>query len=282
MLVTTINDLRILLKKSRSQNKTIGFVPTMGALHSGHIALIAAASLQTNQVVVSIFVNPTQFNNAEDLKKYPKNITKDTQFIYKDYPNTIIFAPSIEEMYAQGEIKEHFDFEGLEQVMEGSFRRGHFDGVGTVVKHLFSIVEPHKAFFGEKDYQQLAIIRKLVCITKQPVEIISCPTEREANGLAKSSRNERLSEPQKIKASVIFETLSMMKKKFDTKISVTDLKEIFEQKIEAVEGFQLEYIEIAEQNTLQPVTHFTKKNKYRAFAAVYAGEVRLIDNIALN
>lgn len=282
MLVTTIKDLQILLQKVRSENKTIGFVPTMGALHSGHLSLVAAANSQTNQVVVSIFVNPTQFNNAEDLKKYPKNLTNDVQFIREDYPNTIIFAPEVAEMYARGEIRERFDFEGIEKVMEGAFRQGHFDGVGTVVKQLFSIVQPDKAFFGEKDYQQLAIIKKLVTITKQPVQIIACPTEREPNGLAKSSRNQRLNEQQKQQAGIIFEGLSEMKASFSFNTQASSLKQLFKERIQAVEGFDLEYIEISNQDTLQPVECFTENTKYRAFAAVYVGEVRLIDNIALN
>lgn len=282
MLVTTINDLHFLLQKVRYEEKTIGFVPTMGALHSGHLSLIASAHLQTNQVVVSIFVNPTQFNNVEDLKKYPKNLANDIQFIAEDYPNTIIFAPEVAEMYAQGEIKEQFDFEGIEKVMEGAFREGHFDGVGTIVKRLFSIVKPDKAFFGEKDYQQLVIIKKLVTITKQPVQIIACPTEREPNGLAKSSRNQRLSEQQKQQAGFIFEALSEMKTSFSLNTQAGSLKQLFEEKIQAIEGFDIEYIEISNQDTLQPVEYFTENTKYRAFAAVYVGEVRLIDNIALN
>lgn len=282
MLVTTIKELQISLDALRSNHKKIGFVPTMGALHSGHLSLIDNAHTETEQVVVSIFVNPTQFTNPKDLEKYPRNILKDVQFVHENYPNTIIFAPEVSEMYTHGEVREHFDFEGLEQVMEGKFRQGHFNGVGTIVKHLFNIVQPDKAFFGEKDYQQLAIIKKLVTITMQPVEIIACPTEREANGLAKSSRNERLSKQQKKEAHVIFEGLSLMKKKFSEAIYASELKNQFKKKIHNVTGFELEYVEIADQETLLPVSSFSKEKKYRAFAAVYAGKVRLIDNIALN
>lgn len=282
MLVTTIKELKNQLLVFKSSSKTIGFVPTMGALHSGHLSLITQAHRKTDQVVVSIFVNPTQFNNTADLEKYPRNISKDVEFIHDNYPNTIIFAPKVSEMYAQGQVKEHFNFEGLERVMEGEYRQGHFDGVGTVVKHLFTIVEPDSAFFGEKDYQQLAVIRKLVEITKQPVEIVACATEREANGLAKSSRNERLTEQQKKDAKVIFKALNLMKNSFTLEASVEALKELFKDELAKVDGFELEYIEVAAQKTLLPVKRFKNNEKYRAFAAVYLGKVRLIDNIALN
>lgn len=281
MLFTTASKLSENLKNFRSSTKKIGFVPTMGALHSGHMSLITKAHQQTEVVVVSIFVNPTQFNNSSDLEKYPRNLEKDIDYINDNYPNTLIFAPAIEEMYTSGCQSESFDFGELEKVMEGAFRPGHFNGVGTIVKRLFEVVQPDIAFFGEKDFQQLAVVKKLVELTKLPVQIVGCETEREPNGLAKSSRNERLSETAREEAKVIFESLSKLKLAFNYK-SPVELKVMFETELESNTKFELEYIQIADEETLQPVEEFEKEKKYRAFTAVIVEEVRLIDNIALN
>ena len=281
MLFTTASKLSENLKNFRSSTKKIGFVPTMGALHSGHMSLITQAHQKTEVVVVSIFVNPTQFNNSSDLEKYPRNLEKDINYINENYPNTLIFAPAIEEMYTRGCQSESFDFGELEKVMEGAFRPGHFNGVGTIVKRLFEVVQPDIAFFGEKDFQQLAVVRRLVEITKLPVKIVGCETEREPNGLAKSSRNERLSETAREEAKVIFELLSKLKFAFNDK-SPRELKDMFETELESNTKFELEYIQIADEVTLQPVEEFEKEKKYRAFTAVIVEEVRLIDNIALN
>lgn len=281
MLFTTASKLSENLKNFRSSTKKIGFVPTMGALHSGHMSLITKAHQQTEVVVVSIFVNPTQFNNSSDLEKYPRNLEKDIDYINDNYPNTLIFAPAIEEMYTSGCQSESFDFGELEKVMEGAFRPGHFNGVGTIVKRLFEVVQPDIAFFGEKDFQQLAVVKKLVELTKLPVQIVGCETEREPNGLAKSSRNERLSETAREEAKVIFESLSKLKLAFYYK-SPVELKVMFETELESNTKFELEYIQIADEETLQPVEEFEKEKKYRAFTAVIVEEVRLIDNIALN
>ncbi|HRN98664.1 MAG TPA: pantoate--beta-alanine ligase, partial [Flavobacterium sp.] len=196
--------------------KSIGFVPTMGALHQGHLSLINN-SLQENDVtVVSIFVNPTQFNNADDLAKYPRTLDADVAKIKSISPEVIVFAPSVDDMYPQKTQSDQFDFDGLEHQMEGRFRPGHFDGVGTIVKRLFEIVKPTRAYFGEKDFQQLQIVRKLVSKYKIPVQIVGCPIHREPNGLAMSSRNERLSAQQREQASFIYKVLEQAKHYFAT------------------------------------------------------------------
>ncbi|WP_121666207.1 pantoate--beta-alanine ligase [Mesonia aquimarina] len=261
--------------------KIIGFVPTMGALHEGHLSLIAEAEKTCNLVVVSIFVNPTQFNNASDLKKYPRTLENDLNLLEKQFDNCIIFAPSENEIYEDDLRAEHFDFGALAKQMEGKYRDGHFDGVGTILKRLFSIIQPDKAFFGEKDYQQFCIVKKLVKITGQPVEIIGCPIHREANGLARSSRNKQLSEKEREEAGLIFETLKQVQEKFGTE-SASSIRNWVEEKFEANNTLDLEYFEIADADSLEPIEEKNNKKKYRAFIATYANNVRLIDNIALN
>ena len=197
------------VKKVKSNGLQVGLVPTMGALHEGHLSLVQNALEQSDQVIVSIFVNPTQFDNSEDLEKYPRNLQKDLSLLESIAQDIWVFNPDPAEMYGEAISSEHFDFEGLEKVMEGKFRAGHFDGVGTIVKRLFEIVTPDKAFFGEKDYQQLQIIKKLIRITELPVEIVPCPILREENGLARSSRNERLNSRERENAAFIYQTLPL-------------------------------------------------------------------------
>ena len=281
----------MLLIKTRKQLKEhllaldkkddLGLVPTMGALHIGHAALIQRAVAENSVVVVSIFVNPTQFNNPEDLKNYPQTLTADLEIIGNIAKGIIVFTPSIQEMYTEKVKSESYDFYGLDKVMEGAFRAGHFDGVGTIVEALLTLVKPTRAYFGEKDFQQLQIIKKLAEIRNIPVEIIGCPIVREANGLAYSSRNERLSKSMRDKASFIYRTLKAAKKKFGTE-SAINVKDWVQKQFEQHPDLKLEYIEIAPANTLKPVLRKYKNIKYRAFIAVYAEEVRLIDNIALN
>ena len=265
----------------KSKGHSIGLVPTMGALHEGHLALVKKALIKNNTIIVSIFVNPTQFDNASDLQKYPKTLEQDIIKLEKIDKNIVVFSPSVKEMYANNISSEKFDFDGLEFEMEGKFRNGHFDGVGTIVKQFFEIVKPHNAYFGEKDYQQLLIIKKLVEKYNIPVNIVGCPISREANKLAMSSRNERLTKETREKASFIYDTLLAAKQKFGTK-SALYVTEWVKKQFQKNELFNLEYYEIADANTLKTVKRKNKNKTYRAFIAVYANDVRLIDNIALN
>ncbi|SDR84479.1 pantoate--beta-alanine ligase [Christiangramia echinicola] len=269
------------IQKIKSEGKSVGLVPTMGALHEGHLSLVSNALKESDQVVVSIFVNPTQFNNQEDLDKYPRNLEKDLELLKTKIGDIWIFTPTANELYGETILSENFDFEGLESVMEGKFRNGHFDGVGTVVKRLFQIITPDKAFFGEKDFQQLQIVRKLTEKTGLPIEIVGCPILREDSGLARSSRNERLSSQNREKAAFIYETLKDVKQLFGTE-SADYVNEWVENKFKDHPTLDLEYFEIADSNTLKKITKKEKGNNYRAFIAVYADEIRLIDNIALD
>lgn len=263
-----------------SNNKTIGFVPTMGALHQGHLSLLQQSAAENDITVISIFVNPTQFNNTEDLEKYPRTLESDVSKIEQVSSNILVFAPSVNEMYEGSAVSGSFSFDGLEQQMEGRHRPGHFDGVGTIVKKLFEIVQPNNAYFGEKDFQQLQIVKKLVHKNNMPVNVIGCPIHREANGLAMSSRNERLSTEDKHKAGLIYKTLKEAREKFESESPKTIIKYVEDTFLEHPE-FKLEYIEIANEETLLPIID-KDNNKYRAFIAVFIGGIRLIDNISLN
>ena len=266
---------------AHESQKIIGFVPTMGALHIGHISLVNKCLTESDIAVVSIFVNPTQFNNGSDLAAYPRTLEKDVELLKKTSNNIIVFAPSADDLY-NGEVKsEPFEFGGLENQMEGQHRPGHFDGVGTVLTLLFDAVKPKKAFFGEKDFQQLQIVKKLVELKSMDLEIIGCDIYREAHGLAYSSRNERLTKEQRKEAKLLFDVLQGVKKDFGTK-SVKIINTMVQQRFEQNPLFELEYFEIADVETLVSIKSIDTNKKYRAFLAVYAGEVRLIDNIALN
>lgn len=261
--------------------KTIGFVPTMGALHDGHLSLIKNSLSKNDITVISIFVNPTQFNNAEDLEKYPRTLEADVQKVSEISTQVLIFAPTVSEIYPGKTSSSNFSFDGLENQMEGKHRPGHFDGVGTIVKKLFEIVKPTIAYFGEKDFQQLQIVKKLVEKEKMNVEIVGCPIFREANGLAMSSRNERLSENARKKASLIYKTLQTVQADFEKK-SLTELNEFVKKTFSEHPEFSLEYFEIAEESTLVPALETDKTKKYRAFIAIFIENIRLIDNISLN
>ena len=266
---------------SLRHGKSVGFVPTMGALHDGHLSLLSESLTNNALTVISIFVNPTQFNNSEDLAKYPRTLDADVAKIAKLNADIIVFAPSVEDMYDGKTASEHFDFDGLENQMEGRFRPGHFDGVGTIVKRLFEIVKPDNAYFGEKDFQQLQIVKKLVSKYNIPVNVVGCPIHREANGLAMSSRNERLSSAERTEAGFIYEALTDAKAAFasESAAAVTDgVKKAFAKHPD----FELEYFEIADEQTLEPIVEKDNKKTYRAFIAVFAGKVRLIDTIALH
>ena len=265
----------------KAQGLTIGFVPTMGALHKGHLALVEKALANNDKVVVSVFVNPTQFNNTEDLEKYPRTLEHDIALLESISKDVLVFAPSVEVMYEGNTTSQHFDFDGLEYEMEGKFRQGHFNGVGTVVKRLFEIVKPDNAYFGEKDFQQLQIIKKLVGKYNIPVNVLGCQIHRESNGLAMSSRNTRLTDLQKKESPFIYKTLKAAKILFGTK-SADEVSKWVTKQFESNNILKLEYFNISEVDSLKEIKRKSKNKKYRAFIAVYAGEIRLIDNIALN
>ena len=274
-------DLVAHLKAISTQETSIGLVPTMGALHQGHLSLLKESIRNNDITVVSIFVNPTQFNNSEDLLNYPRTQENDIKKIKTVSENIILYAPTVEDVYEGKTVSQHFDFDGLENQMEGKFRPGHFDGVGTVVKRLFEIVKPTNAYFGEKDFQQLQIIKKMVSKLNIPVKIIGCPILRESNGLAMSSRNERLSEKDKQFASIIYNTISKAKMQFKTK-SASMISKWVNNQFKNIPDFELEYFQIADEATLLPCVRKNKGKQYRAFIAVYINKVRLIDTISLN
>ncbi|MFS4445752.1 pantoate--beta-alanine ligase [Maribacter sp. 2307UL18-2] len=263
------------------ENGSLGLVPTMGALHQGHISLVKKALSENDTVVVTIFVNPTQFDNKEDLDKYPDTLDADRKLLGEVSENLIIFAPQAKEIYGSEIESESFDFGGLDTVMEGAFREGHFEGVGTIVEKLLTLVQPARAYFGEKDFQQLQIIKKLVVLKNIPVAIIGCPIVREPSGLAMSSRNERLSSELREEASFIYKTLCSAKARFGTK-SAQVVTEWVERQFEEHPDLELEYFMISDIEKLRPVQRKRRNKKYRGFIAVYAKDVRLIDNIALN
>jgi pantoate--beta-alanine ligase len=266
----------------KANNSTLGLVPTMGALHNGHLALVKKALENNDKVVVSIFVNPTQFDNQEDLKNYPRTLESDIELLktVSDL-DILVYAPAVDDIYDGKTVSEKYEFDGLEFQMEGKFRHGHFDGVGTIVQRLFQIIKPDNAYFGEKDFQQLQIIKKLVEKHNMPLNIIGCPIHRESSGLAMSSRNTRLKPEYKKEAPFIYKTLKTAKMYFGTK-SAVKVSQWVEKQFESHKLLRLEYFIIAEESTLKTVKRKTNKKKYRAFIAVYADDVRLIDNIALN
>ncbi len=258
---------------------SIGFVPTMGALHKGHLSLIEKAKKENDLVVVSIFVNPTQFDNKDDLEKYPQTLENDLKLLESIFCD-VVFSPTVSEIYKDKIQSVSYDFGGIENEMEGKFRKGHFDGVGTIVSRLFKIVQPTKAYFGEKDFQQLQIIKKLTEIENLPIKIIGCPIYRESDGLAMSSRNARLTKEYRQAAPFIYTILKKVKKKFGTKNAKEVTKWVI-KKFKKHPLLELEYFIIADENTLKESRKKNKNKKQRAFIAVYAGNIRLIDNIAL-
>ena len=272
-------DLKDCLLDYKTKKKTIGFVPTMGALHEGHLSLIENAKLKNDIVIVSIFVNPTQFDSAEDLKQYPKTIENDIKLL-RSVSCDILFSPSVKEIYSENITSEKFNFDGLEHQMEGAFRKGHFDGVATIVKTLFEIIEPNKAYFGQKDFQQLQIIKKMVDKHHLNVKVKGCPIYREESGLAMSSRNARLSKEQKEAGPFIYRTLNKIQQKFDTE-DITKINEWLKNEFKKQPLLKLEYFTIADEKTLKPAKNKDTNKTYRAFIAVFAGDIRLIDNIGL-
>ncbi|NQX76444.1 pantoate--beta-alanine ligase [Gilvibacter sp.] len=280
-LCNSTSSLTQTLAPWRERGGKIGFVPSMGALHDGHGSLVAQALSENDCVVVSIFVNPTQFNNAADLEKYPRPFEQDLAFLKAIDPKIVVFAPEATELY-QGEVQSKaYRFGPIASEMEGRHRPGHFDGVGTVLNLLFRAVEPTNAYFGEKDFQQLQIVRKLVELEKLPVNIIGCAIYRADNGLAMSSRNRRLTPEQLEAAPFIFKILKQAQKDFDKK-SIPAIVREAEAAFAAHPILELEYFEIAGIHNLKTAYRKHPSNTYRAFVAAFAGEVRLIDNMGLN
>lgn len=275
-VIQTIKELRTELKQFREEGKLIGFVPTMGALHEGHASLVRRAVAENDVVVVSVFVNPTQFNDSNDLVKYPRTLEADCRLLEKEGA-TLVFAPSVEEMYPEPDTRR-FHYAPLDTVMEGKYRPGHFNGVCQIVSKLFLIVEPHYAYFGEKDFQQLAIIREMVVRLDMPVRIVGCPIVREEDGLALSSRNARLSTEDRTHALAISRTLfdSLTYSKTHT---VAETQTFVEKAIAESEGLELEYFELVDGNTLQKISSWDETDYAVGCITVYCGEVRLIDNI---
>jgi pantoate--beta-alanine ligase len=277
---STISDLKAEISRLIALKKSVGFVPTMGALHRGHLTLVERAKQQNDVVVVSIFVNPTQFNDKNDLSRYPRTPEQDLQMLEAAGVD-LVFVPEVLEIYPEGEMEEKFEFGNLEQLMEGAHRPGHFQGVARVVAKLFRIVCPERAYFGEKDFQQLAIIKELTGKFFPKIDIIPCPTVREYDGLAMSSRNAFLDNETRKEAALISQTLFQVQNSKND-LSIAELKKLVEEKINASRFLKLEYFEIADENSLHPVSEISTTKTVRAFIAVKAGAVRLIDNISLN
>ena len=269
------------IERQKEMGKKVGFAPTMGALHDGHISLYEAARKENDLVISSIFVNPTQFNNAADLEKYPRTIENDIKALEQSGFVDAVYIPEVTDIYPEGLKSKEYNFDGLENEMEGKFRPGHFKGVGTVVEELFRQVKPDNAYFGDKDYQQLAIIKKLVEKLNLPIKIHGVPIYREKNGLAMSSRNKRLDHEQCEAAKVIYETLVKVNDWFRI-ITVSEIYQRVKDIFEDQRGMVLEYFEIADEATLKETDFFYKDRNYRAFIVVFVGDVRLIDNMHLD
>lgn len=275
-IVHTKTEVISLIRDLKNTGKTIGFVPTMGALHEGHLSLVAKCKENSDVAVVSVFVNPTQFNDPEDLKRYPRTPEQDAALL-AGAGCDIAFFPSVEEIYPEKDTRL-FDFGYLETVMEGAKRPGHFNGVGQVVSRLFDIVQPGKAFFGMKDFQQVAIIKNMVKQLNYQLEIIPCPIIREKNGLALSSRNALLDEEYKKNAPHIYATLKKARN-LASGMSVNELKKWIADEINSNPFLETEYVEIVDDTTLKVVNDWNEKGTKVACVAVYAGKIRLIDNI---
>ncbi len=279
-IIRLVSNLESEIKRIKEAGKTIGFVPTMGALHDGHLALVKRAVEENDFCVVSVFVNPTQFNNSSDLEKYPRNLEHDAELLQKA-GCSIIFAPEADEMYNNDELNSQFEFDfgGLDKVMEGKFRPGHFNGVVQIVSKLFNFVQPNNAYFGEKDFQQLSIIHHMVNEMNLKVNIIDCPIIREESGLAMSSRNERLTDIQRKNAAEISKVL-FESRNFAAQKSPNELTKWVTDRVNALKGLEVEYFEIVNSSTLQPLQSWNEPSV--GCIAVFCGDVRLIDNIRYN
>ncbi len=275
-VIHTIKDLQAELSVLKAQGKKVGLVPTMGALHAGHASLVKRSVNENEVTVVSVFVNPTQFNDKNDLVKYPRTLDADCKLL-EACGATYAFAPSVEEMYPEPDTRQ-FSYAPLDTVMEGAFRPGHFNGVCQIVSKLFEAVKPHRAYFGEKDFQQLAIIREMVRQMQFDLEIVGCPIVREEDGLALSSRNARLSAEERENALKISQTL-FKSRTFAATHTVGETLKFVEDAIAAVPGLRLEYFEIVDGNTLQKIGDWNETSYAVGCITVFCGEVRLIDNI---
>ena len=275
-IIPTIKDLQAELSELKAQGKKVGLVPTMGALHAGHASLVKRSVNENDVTVVSVFVNPTQFNDKNDLVKYPRTLDADCKLL-DACGATLVFAPSVEEIYPEPDTRQ-FSYAPLDTVMEGAFRPGHFNGVCQIVSKLFNIVEPDCAYFGEKDFQQLAIIREMVRQMKFDLKIVGCPIVREEDGLALSSRNARLSAEERENALNISQTL-FKSRTFAATHSVSETQKMVEDAIAVAPGLRLEYFEIVDGNTLQKVGDWNDTSYVVGCITVFCGEVRLIDNI---
>ncbi len=278
-IITRIADLKEYIEGLHKTSKTIGFVPTMGALHNGHLQLVKRAVNENDTAIVSVFVNPTQFNDKNDLAKYPRTLEADCKLL-ESVGCKAVFSPDANEFYSSEELNStfQFDFGGLDEVMEGKFRPGHFNGVVQVVSKLFNLVQPTRAYFGEKDFQQLAIIRRMVKIMNFNIEIIGCPIVREESGLALSSRNALLSDEQRKLAANIHAVL----KESTTFYDQTTVRELHDAAIAAInrrEGLEVEYFDIVNGDTLQSIEYWDDCDYVVGCITVYCGSVRLIDNI---
>ncbi|MGQ8337322.1 pantoate--beta-alanine ligase [Sunxiuqinia sp. A32] len=277
LVVKQIKELQEIIEREKSKGKTIGFVPTMGALHNGHLSLVEIAGQQSDYVAVSIFVNPTQFNDKNDLKNYPRDLDNDVSLL-EETACQLVFAPEVETMYP-GEDNRQFNFGQLETVMEGKYRPGHFNGVAQIVSKLFDMVKPDKAFFGLKDFQQLAVIKALVKQLNLPIEIVPCPTMREEDGLAMSSRNTRLTEEQRAAAPIIYKTLIEARNKAP-QMSVEEVRKWVSNEINQINPFEVEYFEIVDDESLSLISDWNEPVNKVGCIAVFCDKIRLIDNIA--
>lgn len=277
-VIISSEELKKALLPHYDSKKSIGLVPTMGALHQGHLSLVEKATSENDITVISIFVNPTQFNDPEDLKKYPRTLEADLALLEKANVD-IVFAPTVEDVYPTKDTRT-FSYPPLDEVMEGKARPGHFNGVCQIVSKLFTLTNPTRAYFGEKDFQQLAIIREMVRTYPFQIEIVGCPIMREKDGLAMSSRNMRLTPIQRTQALNISKTLFSAKEKVDT-YTLPSLKVWVENEIKSSEGLDLDYFEIVDGNTLQPIENWQDASYIVGCITVFCGEVRLIDNITL-
>lgn len=279
-VLTNVNSLNQLLENCRVSNKSIGFVPTMGALHEGHLSLVKLAQKDCDLVVCSIFINPTQFNDSNDLENYPITIEEDIKLL-EEQSCDILFLPNVTEMYPQGLNTKQYLLNGIDKVLEGRKRPGHFDGVCTIVHRLFSIVKPNTAYFGEKDFQQVAVIKQMVNSLSLTVQIKTGETIREKDGLAKSSRNTLLSVSQRQKATYVYASLQKIKSLYG-KVDCAQLKEMIKDDVNQVQDMQLDYVEIVNPHSFSPLQGQGTNEEAVALIAVFLGKVRLIDNLSLN
>ena len=279
LVLHKIDEIRAVISREKAKNKTIGFVPTMGALHQGHISLINYSKKETDITICSIFVNPTQFNNPSDLKHYPRTPEADIKLL-EDAGCDILYMPEVSDVYPENDVRQ-FDFGYLDTILEGATRPGHFNGVGQVVSILLEGVKPDKAYFGSKDYQQVMVVKSLVKQLNLQVDIIPCPILREADGLAMSSRNVRLNEQERLEAAAIPEMMKLGNQILKL-YGIAEAKKYISSVVATIPNMKLEYYEVCDAETLELLTEFNPKQKAVSLIAVFVGNIRLIDNWMLN